>query len=60
LIDSLKFAVLERGLAFCLRNIEVTQDPEDEEYAWHSISDDGLIGMVDKNKEKIREIIRAA
>lgn len=53
LIGAIKFGILERGLAFCLRYINVTKDPEDEEYAWHSISDEGLIGMIDKNSKKI-------
>lgn len=51
--DAIKFGVLERGLAFCLRYINVTKDPEDEKYAWRSISDNGLIGMIDKNSKEI-------
>ncbi len=53
LIDAIKFGILERGLAFCLRYINVTKDLEDEEYSWHSISDDGLMGMIDKNSKEI-------
>lgn len=33
LSDAVKFALLERGLAFCLRFIDVTQDPEDSDFA---------------------------
>ncbi len=57
LIDSIKFAILEKALSFCLRYIEVTHDRRDEKYALHSISEKGLLGMVGKNKEKIRKII---
>lgn len=38
LTDAIKFAVLERGLAFALRFIEMTHDRDDEKYAWHSVS----------------------
>ncbi len=51
--DAIKFGVLERGLAFCSRYINVTKDPADEKYAWHSISDSGLIGMIDRNSKEI-------
>jgi len=53
LIDAIKFGILERGLAFALRYILVTKDPEDEKYAWHSISNNGLMGIIDKNSKKI-------
>lgn len=57
LIDAIKFGILERGLAFCLRYINITKDPEDEKYAWHSISDHGLIGMINKNKKEMEKIL---
>ena len=53
LIDAIKFGILERGLAFALRYILVTKDSEDEKYAWHSISNNGLMGIIDKNSKKI-------
>ncbi|MFH1956298.1 MAG: phosphotransferase [Patescibacteria group bacterium] len=60
LIDAIKFGILERGLAFCLRYINVTKDPKDEKYAWHSISDRGLIGMVEKNRGTIEKFLKIA
>lgn len=58
LFDAVKFAVLERGLSFYWRYIEVTKDKEDEKFAWYSVFEDGLIGMLDKNKMKIENIIK--
>lgn len=58
LVDAIKFAVLERGLSFCLRFIQVTQDPEDGEYAMHSIN--RLLKMIEKNRKEIESIIKAA
>lgn len=53
LMNAIRFGILERGLAFALRYILVTKDLKDEKYAWHSISDNGLMGMIDKNSKEI-------
>ena len=58
LFDAVKFAILERGLSFCWRYIEITKDRKDEKFAWYSVSEDGLIGMLDKNKHRIENIIK--
>ena len=58
LFDAVKFAILERGLSFYWRYIEITNDRKDEKFAWHSISENGLIGMLNKNKKKIENIIK--
>lgn len=60
LIDAIKFGILERSLSFCLRFIEVTRDPKDEKFAWHSISERGLLGIVNANKKKIEKIMKIA
>jgi len=60
LIDAIKFGILERSLSFCLRFIEVTHDPEDEKFACHSISEKGLLGIINANKKKIENIIKIA
>ena len=60
LIDAVKFAVLERGLSFCLRFILVTQDPEDGDYAMNSVSENGFLNIIEKNRDKIEQIIKAA
>ncbi len=60
LIDAIKFGILERALSFCLRFIEVTRDPEDEKFAWHSISERGLLGMVNVNRKKIENLMKIA
>jgi len=58
LFDAVKFAILERGLSFCWRYIEITNDREDEKFAWYSVSEDGLIEMLNKNKQQIENIIK--
>lgn len=60
LVNAIKFGILERSLSFCLRFIEVTRDPKDEKFAWHSISERGLLGMVNINKKKIENLIKIA
>lgn len=55
--DAIIFGILERSISFCLRYILVTHDPKDKEYALYSVSHDGLIGMIEKNREKINEIL---
>ncbi|PIV64900.1 MAG: hypothetical protein COS09_02415 [Candidatus Nealsonbacteria bacterium CG01_land_8_20_14_3_00_12] len=60
LADAIKFGILERSLSFCLRFIEVTRDSKDEKFAWHSISERGLLGMVNANKKKIEKIMKIA
>jgi len=39
LFEAVKFAVLERGLAFCLRFIEVSQNSADQKFAQQSVFD---------------------
>jgi len=58
LVDAIKFGILERSLSFCLRFIQVTNDPEDEKYALYSISENGLLGMVERNREKIEKFLK--
>lgn len=61
LFPAIKFAVLERALAFYLRYFEETKDKEDEKFVWHSINDNkGLLGMLNRNETKIKQIIKAA
>ncbi len=60
LFPALKFAVLERALAFCLRYIEQTNDKEDEKFVWHSISKNGPLGILEKNEQGIKKIIKTA
>jgi Ser/Thr protein kinase RdoA (MazF antagonist) len=58
LVDAIKFGILERSLSFSLRFIEITNDPEDEEYALFSISENGPLGMIERNREKIEEFLK--
>ena len=60
LFDAIKFAIVERGLSFAQRYIQTTQDKEDENFAQHSISENGLFGILDENEMKIEEIIKKA
>ena len=57
---AIKFAVLERALSFCLRYFEETKDKEDEKFAWHSIKDKGLLGILNNQEKEIKRIIKAA
>lgn len=50
-IDAVKFGVLERGISFCLRFIEVTHDPEDEDFAWKSAFD--FLKILEDNRGEI-------
>lgn len=59
-VDAIKFGILERSLSFCLRFIEDTRDPEDEKFAWHSISEKGLLGVVEKNRKTIENFLKTA
>ena len=58
LVGAIKFGILERSLSFCLRFINITHDKEDEKYALYSISENGLLGMIKKNKEKIEKFLK--
>ncbi|MBU2635111.1 phosphotransferase [Patescibacteria group bacterium] len=60
LFSAIKFAVLERALAFCLRYIEETKDKKDEKFAWHSIKDKGLLEKLNNQEKEIKQIIKAA
>lgn len=54
LVQAVKFAVLERALAFCLRFIEDTHDPDDADYAWLSLTH--LISLIEGNKKAITRL----
>lgn len=60
LVDAIKFGILERSLSFCLRFIQVTNDPEDGKYALYSILENGPLGMVEENREKIEKFLKIA
>jgi Ser/Thr protein kinase RdoA (MazF antagonist) len=55
-LAAVKFVVIERGIAFCLRFIKDTQDPEDEEYALKNIF--YLTDILEKNKKKISNFLK--
>jgi len=55
LFDAIKFGILERGLSFCLRFIQVTQNKDDCEFAHQSVFK--LIDLLDKNKEEFVKIL---
>ncbi len=57
LFNAIRFAILERSISFCMRYIEATRDKEDEKFAWHSISESGLLGLLNRDKEKIKNIL---
>lgn len=57
---AIKFAVLERALSFCLRYLEETKDKEDEKFAWHSIKDSGLLGILNNQEKEIKKIIQSS
>ncbi len=56
LIDAIKFEILERALAFCLRFIEDTEDSADESYAWHSL--DNLLPQIETNRAAIEKLLK--
>jgi homoserine kinase type II len=58
LIDSIKFAILERALSFCVRYTEITHDSKDREYALYSISPDGLLGVIEKKRSNLEKIMK--
>ncbi|TSC92057.1 MAG: hypothetical protein CEN90_172 [Parcubacteria group bacterium Licking1014_17] len=58
LVDAIKFGILERGLSFCIRFIQVTNDLGDEKYAIYSVSENGLIGMIEKNRKEIEKFLK--
>lgn len=55
LFDAVKFGILERGFAFCLRFIEITQDSEDSDFAQRSVlnKNKGLLVMLNKAKSHL-------
>lgn len=55
LLDAVKFGVLERGISFCLRFIEVTGDPKDEDFAWKSAFD--FLKMLEDNREELNKVL---
>jgi len=52
LFEAIKFGVLERGLSFCLRYIEATQDPLDQKFAHQSVFD--FLKILEKNRKKLK------
>jgi homoserine kinase type II len=58
LVDAIKFGIVERAISFSLRFIGTTGDPEDEEYALHSVLERGLIDMIEKNRKEIESILK--
>jgi len=58
LIDAIKFAIIERAISFSLRFIGKTKDPEDEKYALHSVLENGLLDMIEKNRKEIENILK--
>jgi homoserine kinase type II len=56
LVDSIKFAVLERALSFYARYVKVTKDVADKDFAWLSLK--RLIEILDKVRDKIEESIK--
>lgn len=61
LFDAVKFGVLERGFAFCLRFIETTQDPEDAKFAYNSVScfkgKNSILDLLERNKKEFERIL---
>jgi len=55
LVDSIKFAVLERSLSFYSRYIYVTKDKADLDYAWFSLQK--IINIVDKERGAIEGVL---
>lgn len=58
LVDSIKFGILERSLSFYLRFILETNSLADAKYALYSISENGLLGIVEKKREKIEKFLK--
>jgi len=58
LTDSIRFGILERSLSFCLRFICVSKDVKDGEYAAYSVSENGPLGMVEKNRTEIEKLLK--
>jgi Ser/Thr protein kinase RdoA (MazF antagonist) len=56
LVDSIKFAVLERALSFYSRYLHVTKDQADLDYAWLSLK--RLIPILEKEKDKIEGCLK--
>jgi Ser/Thr protein kinase RdoA (MazF antagonist) len=57
-VAAIKFGILERALSFCLRYIYVTHDQADMDFADYSISDQGPLGMVEKNRPQIEKWLK--
>lgn len=55
LVDSIKFGILERSLAFCLRFIGLTQDVEDQDFANRGLFN--LVAIVEKNRKQIEKFL---
>ncbi len=58
IVDAIKFGILERSLSFCLRFIQITNDSKDWKYALYSISENGLLGKIERNREKIEKLLK--
>ena len=55
LVDSIKFAVLERSLSFYSRYIYTTRDKADLDYAWFSLRQ--IMDILDKEGNRIEKIL---
>ncbi len=53
---AIKFAVLERSIAFALRFILATNDSEDEKFAYQSVFD--IMKLLNINKDQINQILK--
>ncbi len=56
LFEAVKFGLLERGLSFCLRFIEVSQASSDEEFARQSVFD--LLKILSQHKREFESVLR--
>lgn len=56
LTDAIKFGILERSIAFCLRFIEATKDIEDERFANHSLFTS--MDLIEHNRKKIEKFLK--
>lgn len=55
LFNAVKFGILERGLSFCLRFIQINQNQDDQEFAHQSVFE--LIDILDKNKKEFVKVL---
>jgi Ser/Thr protein kinase RdoA (MazF antagonist) len=58
LVDAIKFSVLERSLSFCLRFIDITNNPRDGEYSRFLVQKNGPLGKIESNRNIIERYIK--